>query len=598
MKKFFSTVFRILKYLFLILLVWWGLDTLEGYTSATELRSSGEAAVKWVASLYKSGDISLETAQGVADSVMTYDRRGIVLSYLTFLIALVVWAILAYITDEGMNPDRVKPVTIKEAYLKWLKGLPFGLGGALLSGGTPESQDSPEVKSFWDAMSLASLFGTPLLALFNWRDISYYWTAPELFFYAEWGISKILLSIYLLYHLVILPIAIPHLVRRFNANWFRRNYENQDILDDKPTRVVRHVEQIGVILPQVDASVEAVNACLRKGIDYDQSIANDFIDKVGLFFSNLFTGGDYERMVKENIFLQELRQNYEPLQAQVLQLDALHSALIKDLDRMRKAAARNLYLYKEILNFLPQEVKGREIVVREDKVGSFMKDVGLDTRLVDAVSEQGVQVSLTVDANLEGIFVSGAALAKFAFTNDLSNAQNKGRLLEATVATAMGALSSILSMNGDVERQRQLIQDTIQALVKAIAELQNAIPAYQASMARISEVVTALDACNKVFVKMYTPLNAFIFKPNSEELTQEFLDMIEYMKRKNNPVTYVDSLLALTKELSSSLGQVAGVQSSTINPEERYEKFMTDIANLKLACSEYNRINQNTHITE
>lgn len=105
-------------------------------------------------------------------------------------------------------------------------------------------------------------------------------------------------------------------------------------------------------------------------------------------------------------------------------------------------------------------------------------------------------------------------------------------------------------------------------LAEAISSAQNMILEYQAVIARVMEVEMALNACNKAFVRAYTPINRYVFREGTEKLTERF-KQVAWVGRQ--------------QWMSSSM-------------QAEQNKFIEDLYNLQRLCSDYNKINQNTKI--
>lgn len=540
-----------------------------------EVTKKGEAASEWVQSLYQADEIGEEARNAILSNIYTYDHKGFFASYWPFAAALVIWWIwLGLVGDwADPDPDRTRPVAKEYLYKKWLLSLPFGMALCPLAGGTREDlKDENDSKGYgvqgW--ISAIIMLGVPIVALCNWRDINYYWTEPSLFFCdAGWGISKVLVTLYLVYNLIVIPALIPSMCRRYNANWFRRNYENEDILAGKPTRVEIHVAAMQQLKEEVDADVQTINTELAKGTDYESDLGGDLFDRMGRGFNDFVTGGKYSLMERERRELEVIDTCYKHLKGRVNELEKIRTAMLIDLNRMRKAADRNIYLYKEILGFLPQSVNSQSQGTQVDRVAT-LNSVGMNVGQAANVNMETQQLLARVDQEVGAIVAGVMALSLDVFNGAMKDSESKGKLLEASVGLAIAAITSIFTMNGEVSEQRVRIQHAKKQLTEAIAKMEELIPEYQASMARVAEVISSLDACNKTFVRLYTPLNKLVFEADSEELTEQFKKLQTYAAQ-------------------ASPGREASVA---------YDKFVEDMNALRAACSAYNKINKETTIQE
>lgn len=522
----------------------------------------------YVAKQYKQGVIDIVDYETVKNNISSYEEKGFIKAYWPAAVFCLLWFFLglAALGETDPDPDRIEPLKLKSAYRTYLFSFPFGSVCELFYGGSPEQIERVDgiLSWCWDGLKLVSIFCVPIITLLFWADINYYWNVPILYLRSVPGF---LLACILFINVVIIPIILPVMVSRYNAKRFRHHYENQVILSGGKTRVDLLAELIEDTNRNIGLELDIINNHLAGGVNYQRDVDDGFFSWVKRGVADVFTTGDYSKMLRESAYLEEVKSNYELILSRLNRLKGAASLMSVYLEEQRKAAYRNIYLYKEILSLSNSNVRGKVQTLVQDVV--LLKDPNNLMLNESLVQNSDIQETTDlVDTQLFEIGDSVGSLVARVWNEDLRDAEKKAEVLIQGVVVAINVVGRLLTINGEVTQKRTLIEGDLMKLAEAISSAQNTILEYQAVIARVMEVEMALNACNKAFVRAYTPINRYVFREGTEKLTERF-KQVAWVGRRH-------------------------WMSPSMQAEQN--KFIEDLYNLQRLCSDYNKINQNTKI--
>ena len=521
----------------------------------------------YVAKQYKKGSIDIVDYETVNNNISSYEEKGFIKAYWPAAVFCLLWCFwgLATLGATDPDPDRIEPLKLKSVYRTYLLSFPFGSVLELFDGGSPEQIENGDgTQSGGVLLVLASLFGIPILILIFWADINYYWNVPILYLRSVPGV---LLACILFINVVIIPIILPAMVSRYNAKHFRCHYENQVILSGGKTRIDLLAESIKDTNRNIGLELDIINNHLARGVNYQRDVDDGLFSWVKRGVADVFTTGDYSKMLRESAYLEEVKSNYELILSRLNSLKDAANLMSVYLEEQRKAAYRNIYLYKEILSLSNNNVRGKVQTLVQDVV--LLKDS--ESLILNESLGQNSDIQGTtdlVDTQLFEIGDSVGSLVARVWNEDLRDAEKKAEVLIQGVVVAINVVGRLLTINGEVTQKRTLIEGDLMKLAEAISSAQNTILEYQAVIARVMEVEMALNACNKAFVRAYTPINRYVFREGTEKLTERF-KQVAWVGRRH-------------------------WMSPSMQAEQN--KFIEDLYNLQRLCSDYNKINQNTKI--
>lgn len=519
-----------------------------------------------VAKQYKYGRIDVVDYETVKNNISSYEEKGFFEAYWPAAVFCLLWWFWGVATMSEPDPDRIEPLKLKDVYRAYLLSFPFGSVLKLLDSGSPEQIERGEgtLSWRWEGLISVSVFFVPIFILLFWADINYYWNVPRLYLDSMVGFF---FAMILFVSLVIIPIILPAMVSRYNAKRFRHHYENQVILSGGKTRVDLLAESIEDTNRNIGLELETINNHLAGGVNYQRDVDDGLFSWVKRGVADVFTTGDYSKMLRESAYLEEVKSNYELILSRLNSLKDAAGLMSLYLEEQRKAAYRNIYLYKEILSLSNSNVRGKVQTLVQDVV--LLKDPN-NLMLNESLGQNSDIQGTTdlVDTQLFEIGDSVGSLVARVWNEDLRDAEKKAEVLIQGVVVAINVVGRLLTINGEVTQKRTLIEGDLMKLAEAISSAQDTILEYQAVIARVMEVEMALNACNKAFVRAYTPINRYVFREGTEKLTERF-KQVAWVGRRH-------------------------WMSPSMQAEQN--KFIEDLYNLQRLCSDYNKINQNTKI--
>ena len=252
---------------------------------------------------------------------------------------------------------------------------------------------------------------------------------------------------------------------------------------------------------------------------------------------------------------QELGQHLDELNTEYFHLSNY-------LQKYRIAAYRNLYLAKELIKVIKDNMSGQQQELLTDNLllidipkYSQTKNVTLDASSVSFDND-----SFTRDFSVN---INDALSNMANYIEEIENPTHNDFIdaavvngVQALANTAISAITGLFNMNSrtrEALRDKEVqISDCIQYLSSSIPKIQQ----YQATLLRQSEIMIALSNFNKAFVHAYEPLRHIVFgRPN----IKQFLHGVV----KNREIFKTDD-------------------------------FRKDLQLLIATCSEYNKINKAT----
>lgn len=502
----------------------------------------------------QSGRISTADFNQVRQNVISHEQRGFFskIGWGVVMVAtlLIIFAITYNFAKSKDTDAMIKPMSLKEGLLA---GYLFGIfGNHYLYTKTCKWY----YYSFWFLLACGTLAGyskymyfynvPSLLFIHSMNDIH----NPELGFYyiCQFGII-----IFMIFNLLSGIICTPYWVYRFNALYFRRNEEWNNILTGKTTGTDLFYNEILVPhIHEVSSDTKEANTVLN---DDSLIIENSSDKEISGVIKSVFTLGRSGKLKHKVQRLRALYKCCNVLKGDISMLDEDNNILYSFLTKYRYAAYRNLYLAKELIGMIKDNISTKQQQLLLDKFPEIDKPVyhtgdGIDFNAREVAFDSDTfytAVSFSIDNSLKRL---GTKLESGDLTKD-------DVLLEAAssaIDTVIAGIAGIFDLNSRVsESLREVAKKTEEAekyIGKSISSIMNA----SNEMLRESEIMIALYNCNKAFVHAYDPIREKIF---------------------GRP----------------SLGQfIMGVKKD-VN-FIRSEEFEKDLLHLIKVCTEYNKVNE------
>lgn len=505
-----------------------------------------QQATSWISQLYSQGVIDSSTLAKAQQHISSYDSRSFIGKYWMMLL-YIPYALLGMVCSltQSSDLDADSKVKVSTVYGIWayagiwgghkMRLSPYGGAGA-----------------YYSVMAVLGFFVLPAAFLFNWTAINYYWATPELFLHyaPTWAWSQpssyyllageVLIAVTLLVNIVIPALLIPYWVYQYNNETYRHHFENDLILRNQKTQVDYQIGNIKKLNNELAESLPEINSYVAQGVDYDRDLGGDFGDRLGRFTKNIFTLGSYSSMLREKEHLKDLQQLCQYLYDKVEDAQSKESIMEEELERMRKAAYRNLYLAKELVSAVKDKVSSKGHYLVKDELPEMIQQALPSIARGGQVST--FQVEAAIDTHLTNIGNKVGNMLDYALSHDLKNSDEQGELIIQALGVALESILAIFTLNSEVNRVRIQLEEHRGRILDAIDSAQHNIQAYQATLARFVELVSALDQCNKAFVKLYEPLSRQVF---AETSLKNFLFGIRIKKGFDNSPEFQSQLAAL-----------------------------------------------------
>lgn len=410
---------------------------------------------------------------------------------------------------------------------------------------------------FWILGALAFISG------YTWY--LYFYNIPSLLFihdlklisnptFGFYYCCQLLLIILLVINLAT-SLLTPYWIYRFNALYFRRNKEWDDILNGRTTETEKFYSTR--LLPDIksaEKNSDKVNKILK---DADYVVSHPDDDNISGFWKNLITLGKTKKLKYKIQRLRALRQCCELLSNNISKLSADNEDLYSYLSKYRYAAYRNIYLAKELIKMVKDKIESQQQQIILDKFPEFHKPINTNPY---AVNFNASSVAFDSDTFYSAVSTSFDCSLK-RLEESLKNGKvDKNNLIlegaQIALETVINGICEIFEMNGRVSEALKENEYEIKQAEEYIGEALCSILKMKNEILRESEIMIALFQCNKAFAKAYDPLREKIFGRPS--LIKAIMGI-----RKN-------------EELIKSAD------------------FIKDLQHLIQLCSEYNKVNKAT----
>jgi hypothetical protein len=387
----------------------------------------------------------------------------------------------------------------------------------------------------------------------NYKILWTFYNVPEILFISSTSLhelksltifyySEIIVGGLIAFNIVWGIIVLPYYIYRYNSLYFRKHHENNAILSGKELEVDWFYNK--ELLPhihQLENDLELIN----KYCSDDNYIMEDpEDDKLDGFFKGIFTFGASGKLKHAVGRLGLLSLSCQGLSKHLDELNTEYFHLSNYLQKYRIAAYRNLYLAKELIKVIKDNMSSQQQELLTDNLLLIDTPKYSQTRNVtlDASSVSFNNDSFTRDFSVN---INDALENMSNYIEEIKNPTHNDVIDAAIVNgvqvlanTAISAITGLFDMNS---RTREALKNTEVQISNCIQYLSSSIPKiqqYQATLLRQSEIMIALSNFNKAFVHEYEPLRHIVFgRPNIKQFLHGVVKNREIFKtddfRKN-----------------------------------------------------------------
>lgn len=479
--------------------------------SADEITKNKKEIITDLNLLYTDGFITQQNANDAIANIVSFEQKNFIGQY--WWVVLFIFVSISLITTFILLTDSeeehlAQPIKKSNAY-RVVAFVGF-LGG----------HNIYLKKHNW--IGVFTLILTIVFFFWNYKYVMYFYDIPSVFFISninciyleEMGTfywwQVMLITLYII-NLLTGLVFTPFWVYQFNGNYFRKNKDNDAILNGNSLDVDHFYKS--KLIPHMDkvkSDVEDTKNILK---DESYIIEEDGDDKISGFFKNIFTLGKSSELKNKIQRLRALHCCCELLQIDLDTLDEYNEDLYSYLSYYRVAAYRNLYLAKELISVIKDNVSSQQQELIKDEFPNLAKP------------ENNYSVNLQFDPSqisfdTEHFFDTlGNSFTKSfdPINKKLEDEReiSKQDLLSAGFELAFDSI--IAGIDGILEQYQKVsasLREVQMQANEAVEYLDEAIPAimlYQAEMARQSEIMVALSQFNKAFVVAYEPMRQKVF---------------------------------------------------------------------------------------
>lgn len=537
------------KYLYLILLIISSIvsiscsDTNENKRDTIILSKSEKEIYKdiEIASLKKI--VSIENSNKAKTNLKKYAKKGFFgknwpIPIITIVFLL--FTLYAYgVYEEAKQAEMKRPLRKADFYLLFIFTGVFGIPFLRLK------------KLQWVAWT--TIFTCFFAIIVNYKILWTFYNVPEILFISSTSLhelksltifyySEIIVGGLIAFNIVWGIIVLPYYIYRYNSLYFRKHHENNAILSGKELEVDWFYNK--ELLPhihQLENDLELIN----KYCSDDNYIMEDpEDDKLDGFFKGIFTFGASGKLKHAVGRLRLLSLSCQGLSKHLDELNTEYFHLSNYLQKYRIAAYRNLYLAKELIKVIKDNMSSQQQELLTDNLLLIDTPKYSQTRNVtlDASSVSFNNDSFTRDFSVN---INDALENMSNYIEEIKNPTHNDVIDAAIVNgvqvlanTAISAITGLFDMNS---RTREALKNTEVQISNCIQYLSSSIPKiqqYQATLLRQSEIMIALSNFNKAFVHEYEPLRHIVFgRPNIKQFLHGVVKNREIFKtddfRKN-----------------------------------------------------------------
>lgn len=323
-------------------------------------------------------------------------------------------------------------------------------------------------------------------------------------FDGQYGIAATWLLVLIFCNILIGIGRIPYSVKRFNAQWYRRYFETNLIMKNKPLPVDTYLVKMKQRMNEFGKKLKIVQA-IADDSDYGKENADTS------FFKNIVTFGNYNKLQREKGRLNMLAETCDALDDEIRKNETVQIELENYLEQYRAAAYRNINLCKDLLSLL-KKIEGKH-----------QKLVSDDFIYIPKLSN----VNITAIINMQNaefntdVFGQYTASSFESVGNTLTEIQENGEKITST-DLAVGAIeiglsaiadgiSGIIDMNTEVSNQRDWVKDSITEVTDKLEVLVPKLNTYRSKILRQGELLEALKELCFAFIKIYEPLRRSVY---------------------------------------------------------------------------------------
>ena len=479
--------------------------------SVDEVTQNKKEIISELNQLHADGFITQQNVNDAIANIVSFEQRSFIGQYwwvilFVFLSFVLVITIVAIADFE--NDNLAHPMKKSKAY--------FVVGGLGFLG-----VHNICLKKYC-CIGILTIFLTILFFFWNYKYVMYFYNLPSVFFISHldsihfeelgffytWQVVLVVLySINLFTGLVLTPFW----VYQFNGNYFRKHKDNDAILNGNSLEVDRFYNNTLIPhLADIDDDVEYVDSVLK---DEDMVIAEEEDERISGFFKNLFTLGNSNKLKYKIQRLRALQNCCERYNNDLIDLELDNEELYSYLCYYRIAAFRNLFLAKEMIKVLKDNISSKEQqLIKDEFITLEAPKSNISTDLPFDHSQISFDTENFFDAVGDSFTKSIDSIGK-----KLENEKEitKSDFVEAGIEFAfdsiIAGIQGIFTHYHKVSESLKEVEWYIHKSVKSLGNSKETILKYQAMIARQSEIMIALSKNNKAFVLAYEPMREKVF---------------------------------------------------------------------------------------
>ena len=499
--------------------------------SEKEVILSESEVIAEINQLHSDGFITQQNASDAIANIVSFEQKGFVGQYwwvilfvfLSFILILTV-VLVAY-KDEDELSD---PMKKSKAY--WVVGGLGFLGGHYIY-----------VKKYsW--IAVFTIFITILFFFWNYSYIMYFYDIPSVLFipnlnciyYEELGVfycwQVVLFTLYFI-NLLMGLVFTPFWVYQFNGNYFRKHKDNDAILNGKSLAVDYFYNS--KLIPHINAVKDDEKYVKNVIKDDSYTIEEDGDENISGFFKNIFTLGKSSKLKNKIQRLRALQSCCELLQTDLDTLDAYNEELYSYLGYYRVAAYRNLYLAKELIRVVKDNVSSQQQELIKDEFPNLVKpennvsvNMQFDSSQISFDSERFFD---TLGSSFTRSFDSISK--KLDGEKEISKQDFLSAGIEFAFDSVIAGIEGVLDQYQRVSASLREVEMQINEAVMYLHKVSPVVLRYIAEMYRQSEIMIALSQCNRAFIMAYEPMRQKVFgRPTFSQFLHGINKDQEYFK--------------------------------------------------------------------
>lgn len=499
--------------------------------SVDEVTQNKKEIISELNQLHADGFITQQNVNDAIANIVSFEQKGFIGQYwwviLFIFISMLLIISFVLITDPE-EEQLAHPIKNSKAYrVVAFVGL-FGGHNIYLK------------KYSW--ISVLTILLTIVFFFWNYKYVMFLYDLPSVFFISnlnciyleEMGTfywwQVILITLYIINFLTGI-IFTPFWVYQFNGNYFRKHKDNDAILNGNSLEV-DHFYNSKLIphINEVKSDVKYVKQVLK---DDSYIIEEDGDEKISGFFKNIFTLGKSSELKSKIQRLRALHSCCELLQTDLDTLDEYNEKLYSYLVYYRVAAYRNLYLAKELIGVIKDNISSKQQELIKDEFTNLIKPENNSSTNLQFDSSQISFDSERFFDTLGNSFTKSfdPINKKLESEKEISKQDLLSAGFEFAFDSVIAGIEGIIDQYQNVSASLRETQKQINEAVEYLGEAFPAIMRYQAEMARQSEIMVALSQFNKAFIMAYEPMRQKVFgRPTFSQFLHGINKDTEYFK--------------------------------------------------------------------